>query len=161
VRLLALTPHQPQLLTLMGNGRETRTARVSLVAKRAETTSGRMFLLCGTGHHRFGEFFDLVDGRVARASNQGDSLWRLFSIPWRTGKQRRLRLFFRPAGLLCRGNRFFYCRPSNPRWLMISAIMGEFTPAPALSSLIGTCRVGFMNVPSAWVLVHYRRCSKP
>ena len=93
-------------------------------------------------------FFDLVDGAVARASNRVTRFGGFFdSVVDRYSDASQF------LGLLvfyARGDRFFYVVLTAI--VMISAIMVSYTRARA-ESLIGSCRVGFMERPERLVLV--------
>jgi CDP-diacylglycerol---glycerol-3-phosphate 3-phosphatidyltransferase len=93
-------------------------------------------------------FFDLVDGRVARASNQVTRFGAFFdSVIDRYSDASQF------LGLLvyyARADRFFYVVLAA--FVMVSAIMISYTRARA-ESLIGSCRVGFLERPERLVLV--------
>ena len=93
-------------------------------------------------------FFDLVDGRVARASNQVSRFGAFFdSVVDRYSDATQF------LGLLvfyARGGRFQYMVLAAV--VMISTIMVSYTRARA-ESLIDTCKVGFMERPERLVLV--------
>jgi CDP-diacylglycerol--glycerol-3-phosphate 3-phosphatidyltransferase len=93
-------------------------------------------------------FFDLVDGAVARASNQVTRFGGFFdSVVDRYSDASQF------LGLLvfyARGERFSYVVLTA--FVMVSAIMVSYTRARA-ESLIGSCRVGFMERPERLVLV--------
>jgi CDP-diacylglycerol--glycerol-3-phosphate 3-phosphatidyltransferase len=93
-------------------------------------------------------FFDLVDGRVARASNQVTRFGGFFDSV--VDRYSDASLFFGLLVFYARGNRFFYVVLTA--LVMISAIMVSYTRARA-ESLIGTCRVGFMERPERLVLL--------
>ena len=93
-------------------------------------------------------FFDLVDGRVARASNQVTRFGGFFdSVIDRYSDASQ---FFGLLVFYSRGDRFFYVVLTA--FVMVSAIMVSYTRARA-ESLIGSCRVGFMERPERLVLV--------
>src|SRR5437867_11853031 len=93
-------------------------------------------------------FFDLVDGRVARARNKVTRFGGFYdSVVDRYSDASQF------LGLLvfyARGARFSYVLLTA--FVMISAIMVSYTRARA-ESLIGSCRVGFMERPERLVLV--------
>jgi CDP-diacylglycerol--glycerol-3-phosphate 3-phosphatidyltransferase len=93
-------------------------------------------------------FFDLVDGRVARASNQVTRFGGFFDSV--VDRYSDASLFFGLLVFYARGNRFFYVVLTA--LVMISAIMVSYARARA-ESLIGTCRVGFMERPERLVLL--------
>jgi len=93
-------------------------------------------------------FFDLVDGAVARASNRVTRFGGFFdSVIDRYSDASQ---FFGLLVFYARGDRFFYVVLTA--FVMISAIMVSYTRARA-ESLIGSCRVGFMERPERLVLV--------
>jgi len=145
VRMLALTRINPNVLTLMGLVVNTYAA--FLFGYATAENQRRMFFYAGLVIIGSG-FFDLVDGRVARASTQVtrfggffDSVVDLYSDA---------SLFFGLLVFYARGNRFFYVVLTA--LVMISAIMVSYARARA-ESLIGTCRVGFMERPERLVLL--------
>src|ERR1700733_15088599 len=96
----------------------------------------------------FSGFFDLVDVQGARATNRVPRFGAFFdSVVDRYSDASQF------LGLLvfyARGGRFFYVVLTA--FVMISAIMVSYTRARA-ESLIGSCRVGFMERPERLVLV--------
>jgi CDP-diacylglycerol--glycerol-3-phosphate 3-phosphatidyltransferase len=93
-------------------------------------------------------FFDLVDGRVARASNQVTRFGGFFDSV--VDRYSDASLFFGLLVFYARGNRFFYVVLTA--FVMISSIMVSYTRARA-ESLIPTCKVGFMERPERLVLL--------
>jgi CDP-diacylglycerol--glycerol-3-phosphate 3-phosphatidyltransferase len=93
-------------------------------------------------------FFDLVDGEVARAQNRVTRFGAFFdSVVDRYSDASQF------LGLLvfyARGGRFFYIVLTG--YVIVSAIMVSYSRARA-ESLIGSCRVGFMERPERLVLV--------
>lgn len=145
VRLLALTRINPNVLTLMGLVVNTYAA--FLFGYATGENQRRMFLYAGLVIIGSG-FFDLVDGRVARASNQVTRFGGFFDSV--VDRYSDASLFFGLLVFYARGNRFFYVVLTA--LVMISAIMVSYARARA-ESLIGTCRVGFMERPERLVLV--------
>ena len=145
VRLLALTRISPNVLTLMGLVVNTYAA--FLFGNAGGDNQRRMFLYAGLVIIGSG-FFDLVDGRVARASNQVTRFGGFFDSV--VDRYSDASLFFGLLVFYARGNRFFYVVLTA--LVMISAIMVSYARARA-ESLIGTCRVGFMERPERLVLV--------
>jgi CDP-diacylglycerol--glycerol-3-phosphate 3-phosphatidyltransferase len=145
VRLLALTRISPNVLTLMGLVVNTYAA--FLFGYATGENQRRMFLYAGLVIIGSG-FFDLVDGRVARASNQVTRFGGFFDSV--VDRYSDASLFFGLLVFYARGNRFFYVVLTA--LVMISAIMVSYARARA-ESLIGTCRVGFMERPERLVLV--------
>ena len=145
VWLLALTRINPNFLTLMGLVVNTYAA--FLFGKAGGDDQRRMFFYAGLVIIGSG-FFDLVDGRVARASNQVTRFGGFFDSV--VDRYSDASLFFGLLVFYARGNRFFYVVLTA--LVMISAIMVSYARARA-ESLIGTCRVGFMERPERLVLV--------
>jgi CDP-diacylglycerol--glycerol-3-phosphate 3-phosphatidyltransferase len=145
VRLLALARIHPNVLTLMGLVVNTYAA--FLFGYATGENQRRMFfyaglLIIGSG------FFDLVDGRVARASNRVSLFGGFFDSV--VDRYSDASLFFGLLVFYARGNRFFYVVLTA--LAMVSAIMVSYARARA-ESLIGTCRVGFMERPERLVLL--------
>ena len=93
-------------------------------------------------------FFDLVDGRVARASNQVTRFGGFFdSVVDRYSDASQ---YFGLLVFFARGDRTFYIVLTA--FVMVSAIMVSYTRARA-ESLIGSCKVGFMERPERLVLI--------
>jgi CDP-diacylglycerol--glycerol-3-phosphate 3-phosphatidyltransferase len=145
VRMLALTRISPNVLTLMGLVVNTYAA--FLFGYANGENQRRMFLYAGLVIIGSG-FFDLVDGRVARASNQVTRFGGFFDSV--VDRYSDASLFFGLLVFYARGNRFFYVVLTA--LVMISAIMVSYARARA-ESLIGTCRVGFMERPERLVLL--------
>jgi CDP-diacylglycerol---glycerol-3-phosphate 3-phosphatidyltransferase len=145
VRLLALSRINPNILTLMGLVVNTYAA--FLFGYANGDNQRRMFFYAGLVIIGSG-FFDLVDGRVARASNQVTRFGGFFDSI--VDRYSDASLFFGLLVFYARGNRFFYVVLTA--LAMISAIMVSYARARA-ESLIGTCRVGFMERPERLVLM--------
>ncbi len=145
VRMLALARINPNVLTLMGLVVNTWAA--FLFGYATGENQRRMFLYAGLVIIASG-FFDLVDGRVARASNRVTRFGAFFDSV--VDRYSDASLFFGLLVFYARGNRFFYVVLTA--LVMISAIMVSYARARA-ESLIGTCRVGFMERPERLVLV--------
>ncbi|MBI3476820.1 MAG: CDP-alcohol phosphatidyltransferase family protein [Acidobacteria bacterium] len=145
VRFLALTRINPNILTLMGLAVNTYAA--FLFGYANGENQRRLFFYAGLVIIGSG-FFDLVDGRVARASNQVTRFGGFFDSV--VDRYSDASLFFGLLVFYARGNRFFYVVLTA--LVMISAIMVSYTRARA-ESLIGTCRVGFMERPERLVLL--------
>ena len=145
VRMLALTRINPNILTLMGLAVNTYAA--FLFGYANGENQRRMFFYAGLVIIGSG-FFDLVDGRVARASNQVTRFGGFFDSV--VDRYSDASLFFGLLVFYARGNRFFYVVLTA--LVMISAIMVSYARARA-ESLIGTCRVGFMERPERLVLL--------
>jgi CDP-diacylglycerol--glycerol-3-phosphate 3-phosphatidyltransferase len=145
VRMLALARINPNLLTVMGLVVNTYAA--FLFGYATGENQRRMFLYAGLVIIGSG-FFDLVDGRVARASNKVSLFGGFFDSV--VDRYSDASLFFGLIVYYARGNRFFYVVLTA--LVMISSIMVSYARARA-ESLIGTCRVGFMERPERLVLL--------
>jgi CDP-diacylglycerol---glycerol-3-phosphate 3-phosphatidyltransferase len=145
VRLLALSHINPNVLTLMGLLVNTYAAYLFGCANG--DNQRRMFFYAGLVIIGSG-FFDLVDGRVARASNQVTRFGGFFDSV--VDRYSDASLFFGLLVFYARGNRFFYVFLTA--LVMISTIMVSYARARA-ESLIGSCRVGFMERPERLVLL--------
>src|SRR6266851_3209143 len=140
VRMLALTRINPNVLTLMGLVVNTYAA--FLFGYATAENQRRMFFYAGLVIIGSG-FFDLVDGRVARASNQVTRFGGFFDSV--VDRYSDASLFFGLLVFYARGNRFFYV-------VLTALVMMSYARARA-ESLIGTCRVGFMERPERLVLL--------
>jgi CDP-diacylglycerol--glycerol-3-phosphate 3-phosphatidyltransferase len=92
--------------------------------------------------------FDMVDGRVARATNQVTDFGGFFDSV--IDRYSDLALFFGLLVYYSRANRFFYVVLVG--LVMTGSVMVSYTRARA-ESLIGRCKVGFMERPERIVLV--------
>lgn len=145
VRMLALTRINPNVLTVMGLVVNTYAA--FLFGYANGENQRRMFFYAGLVIIGSG-FFDLVDGRVARALNKVSLFGAFFDSV--VDRYSDASLFFGLLVFYARGNRFFYVVLTA--LVMISSIMVSYARARA-ESLIGTCRVGFMERPERLVLL--------
>jgi len=145
VNRMALARISPNVLTFMGLLINVFAAL--LFGYATGETQRRMFFYAGLVVFGAG-FFDLVDGRVARASNQVTVFGAFFDSV--LDRYSDAALFFGLLVFYARGNRFFYVVLTA--LVMISSIMVSYTRARA-ESLIGTCKVGFMERPERLVLV--------
>ena len=145
VRLLALARINPNGLTLMGLVVNTYAA--FLFGYSNGDNQRRMFFYAGLVIIGSG-FFDLVDGRVARASNQVTRFGGFFDSI--VDRYSDASLFLGLLVFYGRGSRFFYVVLAA--LAMISAIMVSYARARA-ESLIGSCKVGFMERPERLVLL--------
>lgn len=145
VRRLALARVNPNVLTFLGL--VVNIVAAFLFGYANGDNQARLFRYAGLVIIGSG-FFDLVDGAVARASNRVTRFGGFFdSVVDRYSDASQF------LGLLvfyARGDRFFYVVLAAI--VMISAIMVSYTRARA-ESLIGSCRVGFMERPERLVLV--------
>lgn len=145
VRWLALARINPNFLTFLGLVVNT-IAAILFGYANAESQS-RLFRYAGLVIIGSG-FFDLVDGQVARATNRVTRFGGFFdSVIDRYSDASQ---FFGLLIFYARGDRFFYV--ALCAYVMISAIMVSYSRARA-ESIIGTCRVGFMERPERLVLV--------
>lgn len=145
VRAMALARISPNVLTFMG-------LVINVVAAfcfgyATADNQRRMFFYAGLVIFGAG-FFDLVDGRVARASNQVTRFGAFFDSV--LDRYSDAALFFGLLVFYARGNRFFYVVLTA--LVMISTVMVSYTRARA-ESLIGSCKVGFMERPERLVLL--------
>src|ERR1700674_5754416 len=145
VRLLALSRINPNVLTFLGLVVNTGAALLFGYANGGN--QARMFFYAGLVIIGSG-FFDLVDGRVARASNKVTRFGGFFDSV--VDRYSDAALFFGLLVYYARGGRFFYVVLTA--LVMISAIMVSYTRARA-ESLIGSCKVGFMERPERLVLL--------
>jgi CDP-diacylglycerol---glycerol-3-phosphate 3-phosphatidyltransferase len=145
VRWLALARINPNFLTFLGL--VVNIVAAFLFGYANVDNQAKMFRYAGLVIIGSG-FFDLVDGRVARASNRVSRFGAFFdSVVDRYSDASQF------LGLLvfyARGDRFFYVVLAAV--VMISTIMVSYTRARA-ESLIDTCKVGFMERPERLVLV--------
>ena len=145
VRWLALARINPNVLTFLGL--VVNTVAAFLFGSANADNQAVMFRYAGLVIIGSG-FFDLVDGQVARATNRVTRFGAFFdSVVDRYSDASQF------LGLLvyyARGQRFSYVVLTA--FVMISAIMVSYTRARA-ESLIGSCRVGFMERPERLVLV--------
>jgi CDP-diacylglycerol---glycerol-3-phosphate 3-phosphatidyltransferase len=145
VRWLALWRINPNVLTFMGL--LVNTVAAIFFGSANASNQRRMFIYAGL-IIIFSGFFDLIDGEVARATNRVTRFGGFFdSVLDRYSDASQF------LGLLvfyARGERFFYVVLSA--FVMISAIMVSYTRARA-ESIIGSCRVGFLERPERLVCV--------
>src|SRR5712672_3396221 len=145
VRGLALTKISPNVLTFMGLVINVIAAVLFGFASGEE--HWRMFLYAGLVIIGAG-IFDMVDGRVARATNQVTVFGAFFDSV--IDRYSDVALFFGLLVYYARANRFFYV--GLVAFVMVSSVMVSYTRARA-ESLIGTCKVGFMERPERIVLI--------
>ena len=145
VRLLALSRINPNALTVMGLVVNSYAA--FLFGYANGENQRRLFFYAGLVIIGSG-FFDLVDGRVARALNRVTRFGAFFDSV--VDRYSDASLFFGLLVYYARGNRFFYVVLTA--LVMISSIMVSYARARA-ESLIGTCRVGFLERPERLVLL--------
>ncbi len=92
--------------------------------------------------------FDMVDGRVARQTQQVSVFGAFFDSVM--DRYSDVALFFGLLVYYARGNRFFYV--VLVAFCMTASLMVSYTRARA-EALIGSCKVGFMERPERVVLV--------
>ena len=145
VNRMALARILTNVLTFMGL--VINVVAALLFGYATGANQGRMFFYAGLVVFAAG-FFDLVDGPVARASNQVTRFGAFFDSV--LDRYSDAALFFGLLVFYARGNRFFYVVLTA--LVMISAVMVSYTRARA-ESLIGSCKVGFMERPERLVLI--------
>ncbi len=145
VHSLALTKINPNYLTFFGL--LINVAAAVLFGYAGADNQARLFLYAGLVIIGAG-IFDMVDGRVARATGQVTSFGGFFDSV--IDRYSDLALFVGLLVYYARGNRFFYV--VRVAVVMTGSVMVSYTRARA-ESLIGTCKVGFMERPERVVLV--------
>jgi CDP-diacylglycerol---glycerol-3-phosphate 3-phosphatidyltransferase len=145
VRGLALTRISPNVLTFMGLVINVIAAFLFGYAKGEE--HWRLFLYAGLVIIGAG-IFDMVDGRVARATGKVTVFGAFFDSV--IDRYSDVALFFGLLVYYARANRFFYV--GLVAFVMVSSLMVSYARARA-EALIGQCKVGFMERPERIVLV--------
>jgi CDP-diacylglycerol---glycerol-3-phosphate 3-phosphatidyltransferase len=145
VRGLALTRISPNVLTFIGL--VINTVAAVLFGYANSQNYPRLFFYAGLVIIGAG-IFDMVDGRVARATNQVTTFGGFFDSV--IDRYSDVALFFGLLVYYARENRFFYL--VLVAFVMVSSVMVSYTRARA-ESLIGSCKVGFMERPERIVLV--------
>ena len=145
VRWLALARINPNVLTFLGL--VVNTFAAFLFGYANGDNQARMFFYAGLVIIGSG-FFDLVDGRVARASNQVTKFGGFFDSV--IDRYSDVVLFFGLLVYYARADHFFYL--VLVAFVMVSSVMVSYTRARA-ESLIGSCKVGFMERPERIVLL--------
>lgn len=143
---LALTRISPNVLTFIGLVINVVAALLFGFAS-ADNNQPRLFLYAGLVIIGAG-IFDMVDGRVARATNQVTVFGAFFDSV--IDRYSDVALFFGLLVYYARANRFFYV--VLVAFVMISSVLVSYTRARA-ESLIPQCKVGFMERPERIVLV--------
>ena len=143
---LALTRISPNALTFIGLVINVIAALLFGFAS-ADNNQPRLFLYAGLVIIGAG-VFDMVDGRVARATNQVTQFGAFFDSV--IDRYSDVALFFGLLVYYARANRFFYV--VLVAFVMISSVLVSYTRARA-ESLIPLCKVGFMERPERIVLV--------
>jgi CDP-diacylglycerol---glycerol-3-phosphate 3-phosphatidyltransferase len=145
VRGLALTRISPNVLTFLGL--VINVIAAILFGQANPDNQARKFLYAGLVIIGAG-IFDMVDGRVARATNQVTTFGAFFDSV--IDRYSDVALFFGLLVYYARANHFFYV--VLVAFVMTSSVMVSYTRARA-ESLIGSCKVGFMERPERIVLV--------
>jgi len=145
VRGLALTKISPNVLTFLGL--VINVIAAVLFGFANADNQQRMFLYAGLVIIGAG-IFDMVDGRVARATGQVTQFGAFFDSV--IDRYSDVALFFGLLVYYARANRFFYL--VLVALVMVTSVMVSYTRARA-ESLIGTCKVGFMERPERIVLI--------
>ena len=142
---LALTRISPNVLTFVGL--LINTVAAVLFGFANEHNYVRMFLYAGLVIIGAG-IFDMVDGRVARQTDQVTVFGAFFDSV--IDRYSDVVLFFGLLVFYARGNRLFYVFLAA--FVMITSLMVSYTRARA-EALIGKCKVGFMERPERIVLI--------
>src|SRR5262249_50489327 len=150
VRGLALTRISPNVLTFIGL--VINSIAAILFGYANSQNYPRMFLYAGLVIIGAG-IFDMVDGRVARATNKVTTFGGFFDSV--IDRYSDVVLFFGLLVYYARGNHFFYL--VLVAFVMVSSVMVSYTRARA-DSLICSCKVGFMERPERIVLVIIGAC---
>lgn len=142
---LALTKISPNVLTFIGL--LINTAAAILFGFANQSNYARMFLYAGLVIIGAG-IFDMVDGRVARQTQQVTVFGAFFDSV--IDRYSDVVLFFGLLVFYARGNRLFYVFLAA--FVMVTSLMVSYTRARA-EALIGKCKVGFMERPERVVLI--------
>ena len=142
---LALTRISPNILTFMGLVINTGAAFLFGFARPQNNV--RMFayaalVIIGAG------IFDMVDGRVARQTQQVTVFGAFFDSV--IDRYSDVALFFGLLVYYARADRLFYVFLTA--FVMVTSLMVSYTRARA-EALIGSCKVGFMERPERVVLI--------
>jgi CDP-diacylglycerol--glycerol-3-phosphate 3-phosphatidyltransferase len=142
---LALTRISPNILTFMGL--VINAAAGFLFGYARPQNNVRMFIyaalvIIGAG------IFDMVDGRVARQTQQVTVFGAFFDSV--IDRYSDVALFFGLLVYYARANRLFYV--FLVAFVMVTSLMVSYTRARA-EALIGSCKVGFMERPERIVLI--------
>jgi CDP-diacylglycerol--glycerol-3-phosphate 3-phosphatidyltransferase len=142
---LALTRINPNILTFLGL--VINIIAAVLFGYATGDNTQRLFFYAGLVIIGAG-IFDMVDGRVARATGQVTAFGGFFDSI--IDRYSDVALFFGLLVYYARANRFFYV--VLVAFVMTSSVMVSYARARA-ESLIGSCKVGFMERPERIVLV--------
>ena len=142
---LALTRISPNVLTFIGLVINIGAAIFFGYANAQNHV--RMFFFAGLVIIGAG-IFDMVDGRVARQTDQVTVFGAFFDSV--IDRYSDVAIFFGLLVYYARGNRFFYV--VLVAFVMVTSLMVSYTRARA-EALIGSCKVGFMERPERIVLI--------
>lgn len=142
---LALTRINPNYLTFFGL--VINLGAAVLFGYASGENQARLFRYAGLVIIGAG-IFDMVDGRVARATGQVTEFGGFFDSV--IDRYSDVTLYFGLLVYYARLNRFFYVVLTAV--VMVTSVMVSYTRARA-ESLIGKCKVGFMERPERIVLV--------
>jgi CDP-diacylglycerol--glycerol-3-phosphate 3-phosphatidyltransferase len=142
---LALTKISPNYLTFVGL--VINTGAAVLFGFGNAHNYVRMFLYAGLVIIGAG-IFDMVDGRVARLTDQVTVFGAFFDSV--IDRYSDVVLFFGLVVFYARGNRLLYVFLAA--FVMATSLMVSYTRARA-EALIGSCKVGFMERPERIVLI--------
>jgi CDP-diacylglycerol--glycerol-3-phosphate 3-phosphatidyltransferase len=142
---LALTRISPNTLTFLGLVINIGAAVLFGFANSHNYV--RMFLYAGIVIIGAG-IFDMVDGRVARQTQQVTVFGAFFDSV--IDRYSDVVLFFGLLVFYARGNRLFFV--GLTAFVMVTSLMVSYTRARA-EALIGKCKVGFMERPERVVLI--------
>lgn len=142
---LALTRISPNALTFIGL--IINTGAAFLFGFANQQNYALMFLLAGLVIGGAG-IFDMVDGRVARQTNQVTIFGAFFDSV--IDRYSDVVIFFGLLVYYARAERLFYV--GLVAFVMTASLMVSYTRARA-EALIGSCKVGFMERPERIVLV--------
>src|SRR3954453_19123554 len=142
---LALTRISPNVLTFVGL--LINTAAAIFFGLASSHNYVRFFLYAGLVIIGAG-IFDMVDGRVARRTNQVTIFGAFFDSV--IDRYSDVVLFFGLVVYYARVNHFRYVVLTA--FVMVTSLMVSYTRARA-EALIGSCKVGFMERPERIVLV--------
>jgi CDP-diacylglycerol--glycerol-3-phosphate 3-phosphatidyltransferase len=145
VRGLAITRISPNALTIIGVG--INIVAAVLFGHANATNAGTMFFYAGLVIIGAG-LFDMLDGRVARRTNQVTVFGAFFDSVM--DRYSDVILFFGLLVYYGRIDRFRYV--TLVAFVMVTSLMVSYTRARA-EALIGQCKVGFMERPERIVLV--------
>ena len=145
VRGLSLTHISPNILTF--TGLVINIIAAILFGYASGSNQPRFFLYAGLVILGAG-IFDLVDGRVARATHQVTTFGAFFDSV--IDRYSNIALFFGLLVYYARANHFFYVVLVGI--VMTTSVMVSYTRARA-ESLIPSCKVGFLERPERIVLV--------